>query len=208
MSFRKDRGSRSLADRLQVLRTSQGPERGHHTPWRRSHMKPTAKWTFMVYLAGDNNLAGAGDADLAEMRAVGSTGDLNIVAQFDSAIAGGATRFLLKNGGVDEEVQSLGKIDSGDPRTLSDFIAWAVKSYPAQRYALILWNHGSGWEPSEMDRIARSVGSPGYRPGEATERSSSRLGRVLFRTTLEKIFSLPSPAERAICSDDGSGHSL
>jgi hypothetical protein len=30
----------------------------------------------------------------------------------------------------------------------------------------------------------------------------------MFRTTLEKIFTLPSPAERAICSDDNSGHSL
>jgi len=171
-------------------------------------MKTNTKWTFMVYLAGDNNLATAGDADLAEMRRAGSTADVNIVAQFDSAIAAGAKRFLLKRGGIDEYVEDLGEIDSGAPETLTEFISWATQRYPAERYALVLWNHGSGWEPSEMDRIARSVGTPNYHSREAIERSASPLSRVMFRTTLEKIFRLPSPAERAICSDDNSGHSL
>ena len=171
-------------------------------------MGTTAKWTFMVYLAGDNNLASAGDADLTEMRGVGSSTDVNVVAQFDSANAGGASRFLLKKGGVKEQVENLGQIDSGDPKTLTEFIDWAARKYPAEHYGLVLWNHGSGWEPSEMDRIARSVGSPNYNSREAIERSASGLRRVMFRTTLEKIFTLPSPAERAICSDDNSGHSL
>lgn len=43
-------------------------------------MKEKAKWTFMVYLAGDNNLSTAGDKDLSEMRTVGSTADVNVVA--------------------------------------------------------------------------------------------------------------------------------
>ncbi len=171
-------------------------------------MGTTAKWTFMVYLAGDNNLASAGDADLAEMRAVGSTADVNVVAQFDSANAGGASRFLLKQAGVGEQVEKLGEIDSGDPKTLTEFIDWAAKNYPAEHNALVLWNHGSGWEPSEMDQIARSMGTPDYNPREGIERSASRLRRVMFRSTLEKIFALPTASERAICSDDTSGHSL
>jgi hypothetical protein len=36
--------------------------------------------TIMVYLAGDNNLDAAGVDDLLEMKAVGSTADVNIVA--------------------------------------------------------------------------------------------------------------------------------
>jgi hypothetical protein len=28
---------------------------------------------------------------------------------------------------------------------LSDFIAWGVDAYPADRYAVIFWDHGSGW---------------------------------------------------------------
>jgi len=36
--------------------------------------------------------------------------------------------------------------DMGAPGTLSDFITWAKTYYPANRYALILWNHGGGWK--------------------------------------------------------------
>ena len=167
-----------------------------------------AKWTFMLYLAGDNNLSDAGDADLAEIRAIGSTRDVNIVAQFDNAGSAGTRRFLIQKDGLNEAVDDRGETNSGSPEMLTDFVNWATVSYPAHRYALVLWNHGSGWEPSEVDRIARSVGSRDYNARELNERSSSKLGRVLFRTTLEKVFKIDTPNERAICSDDGSGHSL
>ena len=32
----------------------------------------------------------------------------------------------------------------GRPETLSDFIRWAAREYPAQKYALVLWDHGGG----------------------------------------------------------------
>ena len=44
-----------------------------------------ADWTVMVYLAGDNNLDGAGVADLREMKKVGSSASVNVIAQFDAA---------------------------------------------------------------------------------------------------------------------------
>ena len=168
----------------------------------------TAKWTFMVYMAGDNNLSGAGDTDLGEMRAVGSTADVNVVVQFDNAGAHGTTRYFVKPQGVAETTQDLGPTDSGSPEVLLGFIDWVAANYPADRYALILWNHGGGWEPSEMDRIAQKVGAAGYSGRESAERSATPLGRAFFRTTLEKIIGLASSADRAICSDDGSGHSL
>jgi hypothetical protein len=81
-------------------------------------------------------------------------------------------------------------------------------TYQAEHYGLVLWNHGGGWEPSEMDRIARQVHAPNYHEREAVERSGSSLHRVFFRSTLEEIFQLPTPQDRAICSDDDTGHSL
>lgn len=171
-------------------------------------MQHKAKWTFMVYLAGDNNLSDAGDTDLREMRTVGSTTDVNVVAEFDNAGDRGTSRYLIKRDGLTEPVESLGEIDSGDPKTLVDFVAWSKKRYPAERYALVLWNHGGGWEPSEMDRVARSVGSRDYSLREASERSATPMKRLFFRTTLQKIFARETPKDRAICSDDGSGHSL
>ena len=167
-----------------------------------------AKWTFMVYLAGDNNLSTAGDKDLSEMRAVGSTSDVNVVVEFDNAGNRGTNRYHVQRDGLDEHVVSMGETDSGSPEVLLDFIAWVAEEYPADRYALILWNHGGGWEPSEIDRIAREVGSRDYNAREASERSATPLGRLFFRTSIKTIFELPSPEDRSICSDDGSGHSL
>lgn len=162
----------------------------------------------MVYMAGDNNLSSAGDTDLAEMRRVGSTDRVSIVAEFDSVGEHGTRRYRVTKEGQAPDVTPIGETDSGDPRVLIDFVDWATKTYPAEHYALVLWNHGSGWEPSEVDRIARSVDSPGYSERELSDRLGSRVGRALFRTTLERIFELDTPRERAICSDDGSGHSL
>jgi hypothetical protein len=168
-----------------------------------------AKWTFMVYLAGDNNLSDAGERDLGEMRQVGSTEQVNVVVEFDRIGSDHETRrYLIQRDGVDERVESLGETDCGDPKVLLKFIKWAVKEYPAERYALILWNHGGGWEPAEVDRIAEAMGTLDYTKAEGTERKSSTLGQAFFRTTWEKIMSLQTVQERAICSDDGSGHSL
>ena len=167
-----------------------------------------AKWTFMVYMAGDNSLSSAGDKDLGEMRQVGSTPQVNIIVQFDNTGNQGTRRYRALSGGQPDEVMALGETDSGDPKVLEEFIDWSAQQYPAERYALVLWSHGSAWEPAEMDKIARSVNSPNYSPMEAAERSASTMGKVIFRPSLERIFQLSSPGERAICVDDGSGHSL
>src|SRR4030095_7378204 len=44
---------------------------------------PVRDWTLLVYLAGDNNLSSAGAVDLEEMKKVGSTDRVNVVAQYD-----------------------------------------------------------------------------------------------------------------------------
>ena len=160
-------------------------------------MPQRADWTWMVYMAGDNNLSQAGDDDLEQMRAVGSTSHLNVLTQFDNAGDQGTRRFLVGRNGESERLVDLGETDSGSPETLVDFVRWAKENHPAQRYALILWNHGGGWAPSEIEEIER----------EAPTRAASKLRRTFFRSSLERILAVPVN-QRAICSDDGSGHSL
>ena len=73
---------------------------------------PIAKkpWTVMVYMAGDNNLDPEGVEDLKEMKKVGSTDKLNIIAQFDRASGHVARRYYLRKGGIvtGDAVASLG----------------------------------------------------------------------------------------------------
>lgn len=170
-------------------------------------MARKAKWTFLVFMAGDNSLSSAGDKDLYEMRIVGSTPDVNIIVEFDNAGKLGTRRFCIAKDGQKEYMRKLAETDCGDPKTLVNFIQWAAKKYPAEHYVLDLWSHGSAWEPAEIDRVARSVGAPQYTPKEAVQRSTSPVAQSFFRSTLETIFRL-NKAERAICFDDGSGHSL
>jgi hypothetical protein len=112
-----------------------------------------ADWTVMVYLAGDNNLDGAGVADLREMKKVGSSASVNVIAQFDRAGSRGTSkRFYLRKGTnlPKDAVQDLGETDTGDPKVLCDFFRWGVKHYPARHYLLVIWNHGSGWDDSNL----------------------------------------------------------
>ena len=116
----------------------------------------------MVYLAGDNNLDAAGVDDLLEMKAVGSTADVNIVAQFDRQGKGLQTRrfYLRKGDNLDADVVAeLGETNTGDPAVLTDFATWAITTYPAQRYMLVIWNHGSGWDDSDIYEAARDEAS-------------------------------------------------
>jgi cysteine peptidase C11 family protein len=126
-------------------------------------------WTFMIYMS-DCDLETWALRDVNEMEEIPSGSHLNIVVQLDrwesksplDDISDGnwttAKRFLI---GPDDdplsigsqEIEDIGEINSGDPDELVDFALWSMDEYPADNYALILWNHGSGidgicWEQS------------------------------------------------------------
>lgn len=105
------------------------------------------KWTVMIYMAADNNLDPAAIDDINEMAAVGSTDDVNIVVQLDREIDELTRRlYITKNGGYGTDVvQTLSEFNTGDPQVLVDFAGWATANYPAERYMLVIWNHGGGW---------------------------------------------------------------
>jgi len=120
------------------------------------------EWTFMVYLDADNNLEGAGIDDFLEMSAIGSIADVNIVVQMDR-ISGydssygdwtNCQRYYITNGMTPTSGNALGnwgdgqggrEVNMGDPNTFYSFLRWGISSYPANRYAVVLWDHGSQW---------------------------------------------------------------
>ena len=125
-------------------------------------------WTFMVYLAADNNLEAAAVTDFLEMAQVGSTAKVNIVVQMDRA-PGYDTRYgdwtdtrrfyitkSLKPYPGNAKM-ALGEINMGSQYTLKNFVVWAKTKYPARKYALILWNHGGGFQPTSDDISSAGV---------------------------------------------------
>jgi len=103
----------------------------------------TAEWTIMVYMAGDNSLSSCVIDDLIEMETVGSTDRVKILAFADMGVGNAGIYYINK--GSHSLVKNLGSVDSGFYQILVDFIRFSKENYPAQRYALILWDHGAGW---------------------------------------------------------------
>ena len=117
-----------------------------------------AQWTFMAYFCADNNLESNGIDDLNEMEVAGSTPDINIVVQLDgfSGDWSNTKRYYVTKdpNGYDEAIVStliseLDDLNMGHPDTLIDFVEWAKRTYPADHFALILWDHGKGWKSSD-----------------------------------------------------------
>ncbi len=165
-----------------------------------------ASWTWMIYLATHNNAAEVGEESVARIRAVAPNKDVRVLVQ--QSTLDHTTRHVI--GASPEIAADLGQIDSGAPETLLDFIRWAAKTAPARRYALVLWSHGSGWAPSEMERVAQQ--QPAAVPvtaGELKQRGEGdTAGQIFFSSSLGELLAQPTPSERAIAFDDGSGHSL
>jgi len=157
----------------------------------------SAQWTWLVYMAGDNNLQGAGNDDLAEMKKVGSTADVNVIVQFDTE-QNTTTRYLVEKNKL-KTLQTMAGVDCGDPKVLSDFIKWATKNFPAQHYLVDVWNHGGGWENLPSDFNYDSIRAAKPQAGAQLK----RVKRAIFRTTVKKIANLPAEA-RAIAIDCGS----
>jgi hypothetical protein len=170
-------------------------------------MPNKAKWTVLTYIAAHNNLDQFGKKSLMEILKVGTTPDVVQGALYDGKA--GAGRYVMGDPGVVERQEQLGSFDSGDPDGLITTAKWLFEQYPAERYGLVLWSHGSGWEPGEIESITREArpASPAD-PAESRERSSAPGSRAFFRTTLRSLLKPDKPAERAILFDDGTGHSL
>ncbi|MBI2375807.1 MAG: hypothetical protein HYV07_17555 [Deltaproteobacteria bacterium] len=126
-------------------------------------------WTVLVYMISDNNLERNGIDDLVEMSKANASRNLRFVAQIDRAMGfyelgvgslsdfTSTKRLLIQNGEV-MEVQDLGEENELALPPLSSFIEWAAQSYPSEKYILVLWDHGMGWQGFGEDK---SVDPPG-----------------------------------------------
>ena len=108
----------------------------------------------MVYLCGSDleSRFGCASADLDEMLLAGLSERIHVVVE-----TGGAStwhnglierednqRYCLREGKLVSLEQELGSRDMTRPETLRDFVRFCAEEYPADRYILLLWDHGGG----------------------------------------------------------------
>jgi len=168
-------------------------------------MGTKGKWTTLTYIAAHNNLDDYGTRSAQQILEVGSDANVRHGVLLD--LQDGATRFVAGSSGNKEDEERLSGFDSGDPGRLIETAKWMFDKHPADHYALILWSHGTGWQPHEIRSVAEKVhGERRLETGE--DRALLRGSRVLFRTSLTGMLAPESSAERAILFDDGTGHAL
>lgn len=115
-------------------------------------------WTFLVYVDADNNLEEPGLLDVNEMEAAGKSDQVYVAIQIDrvsgeTSADGNWTntrRYEISGDNNTNKIGSklvseLGELNMGDAKTLTDFLTWGVTNYPAEHYAVVLWDHGAGW---------------------------------------------------------------
>jgi len=127
------------------------------------------KWTFIIYMAADNDLEYAAIANFKELEAVnyGNT-PISILVLLDRSpyydMTNGnwsgtrlyeiktdiyntalinSTRLNCPELGLTKDTDV--NLNTADPLVLSKLIDFSKRVYPAENYALIIWGHGTGW---------------------------------------------------------------
>ena len=153
--------------------------------------KLARKWTFMVYLDGDNDLESAAIDDFLEMSNVGSTDNVSIIVLFDRWNGTGSSDDTSYGDWTDARIfyittglepydykcnESWGEVNMGDPETLFRFINYSVRNYPADHYALIIWDHGLSYQGTCLDQDSGNDILDLYELREALEEANQKLG--------------------------------
>ncbi|MBO4627092.1 MAG: peptidase C11 [Lachnospiraceae bacterium] len=110
--------------------------------------------TILVYMCGTDleSKHGMATNDLQEMAKADLGDKINIIVY-----TGGCSKwktngisnsvnqiYQVKNGNLTRLKENAGSAAMTKPSTLTDFIKYGVASFPANRYELILWDHGGG----------------------------------------------------------------
>ncbi|MFA6583148.1 MAG: clostripain-related cysteine peptidase [Elusimicrobiaceae bacterium] len=122
--------------------------------------------TVLVFVNGKNDLEKYAVEDINELEKVGSTDKVNFVVeagrasfdadwddQSDNDWTGTKRFYIVKDDNpgriTSPIIESTSSADMGSVDSVAAFLAWGKKNYPAKKYILVLWDHGSGWLDTE-----------------------------------------------------------
>lgn len=165
-------------------------------------------WTVMFYLNGKNDLEGAALVDFNSLEQIGgSTDRVNFVAELGRSEKyetgdgdwHGVRRYLVGKGLDSSKIETKPlqtlSADMGDWKHLADFIRWCKKEFPARRYALVVWDHGTGWKDSDIDDYfnhLNDIHKPRPSRGISIDIDS---GHYIRTTEMGKIFEAAGPVD-------------
>ena len=125
-------------------------------------------WTYIIYMAADNNLERFAIQNLYELKQNLSDKNINFIVLFDRAVGYDKTNgnwtgtkiFELSNSSnlEDDCILDLGELDMTDFYNLEKFLDFCQKYYPSENIVLNIWSHSFGVYPdSSIPSINRSL---------------------------------------------------
>ncbi|MCX5751788.1 MAG: clostripain-related cysteine peptidase [Candidatus Saganbacteria bacterium] len=152
-----------------------------------------------MYACGDNDLENDIFYNVVQLQHVGSSDNINMVAQTDwwhhygtaeSMVTGeGVGRWYIVRNSDPTKIKStlietLPEINTGTAESVKDFVLWSIQHYPATHYMLIVGSHGSGW------RTRRSIEAKGFGQDFTSDPSREALISLPdFKSILPSIYS-------------------
>ncbi|MFQ6133005.1 MAG: clostripain-related cysteine peptidase [Armatimonadota bacterium] len=137
-------------------------------------------WTVLVYMNGDNDLEAALIGDFNEMEREGPSPRVKVLVQLDRHPS-----YDTSNGNwtstrryrivrdtteppappnsphnhtiVSDLLADLGELNMGHEDTLVDFATWGIDLEPADKYLLIIADHGQGWRPASLGALGVGI---------------------------------------------------
>ncbi|MGC8733659.1 MAG: clostripain-related cysteine peptidase [bacterium] len=119
------------------------------------------KWLVILYSAGDNNLASYLFKDINELESVGSDNSTHILTiadqgkQWNAAFKDAKIFYLKKDSDMNKInsplVKNLGQVNTADPKFMASAISEIMKRFPADHVAIIIGDHGAGWQGAIED---------------------------------------------------------
>lgn len=174
--------------------------------------------TIMVYMCGTDleSKYGMATNDMLEMCSADLSDNINIIiytggcSQWKTSAISNKNNQIYKvtNGGLELLESNMGSKAMTDPDTLTEFIKYCSKNYPANRNDLILWDHGggslSGYGYDEKNKTAGSMGLSGI--NKALKNGGVTFDFVGFdaclMATLETGLMMSSYADYMIASEE------
>ena len=116
------------------------------TSWSNAEKK---SWTILIYMAAFNDLARFALKNLEQIKRIGGAQHAHILINYNG-LKDGQKKSVLYRAQKDtleilqEFETTTATTDAGDSETLVRFCSYSLEHFPADHYALIFWNHGTG----------------------------------------------------------------
>ena len=209
----QDAGDTALQQPAQPIVSQQAePTRAPATPTPKPFTPPASTsgngdtWLVMLYQDADDKVLEKDIlVDLNEAERIGSSDNVHIVAQVDRYRKGyrgdgdwdSTKRFYVTydpdlNRVSSQEIADLGEVNMADGDSLVDFVTWAIETFPADKHALILSDHGMGWPGGWSDKDSGGRGDHNIALAQMGDQlflmeMDQALGEIRERTGLEKF---------------------